>query len=474
MNQKNISGPNDFSSLGLAPALLEVIAELGFTQMTPIQAQSIPILLEGHDLVGQSKTGSGKTAAFGLPILQNLRITKRQLQALILCPTRELCAQVTREIRRLGRRFPGLSVISLAGGESVRPQITSMENGVHIAVGTPGRLLDHIKRETLDLSQLRCVVLDEADRMLDMGFRDDMEAILGEAPKNRQTVFFSATFPRSIEAMSEAFQRQPKLVSIQEAEHDTAKIEQVVYECSPEQKLQNLQGILQLHQPEAAIVFCNHKITVTELTAALSQAGASAAGLHGDLEQLDRDRVMAKLRNRSIRVLVATDVAARGIDVAGLDLVINYDLPLKPDTYVHRIGRTGRAGKTGLAISLASPRESRKLQIIEEFTGESFTRDRLEIRTQPTHKAKAIDLYQAAEMVTLSIGGGRKDKLRPGDILGALTGEAGGLKSEDIGKIEIHDRLAYVALNKSIAKHALECLREGRIKGRKFAIEWLK
>lgn len=460
--------PKTFAQLALAPALREVVAELGFEHMTAIQAQSIPLLLEGHDLIGQSKTGSGKTAAFALPILDRIQLASRRVQALVLCPTRELCAQVAREIRKLGRKSPGLQVLVLSGGEPVRPQAVSLEGGVHIVVGTPGRTLDHLKRETLDLSPLRYLVLDEADRMLDMGFQEDMELILKSAPKNRQTIFFSATFPETIEDMSARYQNAAQRVTVASDELTASSIQQVLVEVSPENKLSALHSLLDQYQPEAAIVFSNHKGAVNDIVKAMAGWGVAAAGLHGDLEQMDRDKVMARLRNRSIRVLVATDVAARGIDVADLDLVINYDMPLKTDTYVHRIGRTGRAGKEGVAVTMASSRDGMKVKAIEEYTGKAFERQKINLR--PQEKA----LYQGAAMTTLSIGGGRKDKLRPGDILGALTGEAGGLNAQDIGKIEIHDRIAYVAVAQSIGRMAVERLREGRIKGRKFSVDWVR
>jgi ATP-independent RNA helicase DbpA len=459
---------NSFAQLAISPALRAVVAELGFQTMTPIQAQSIPLLLQGHDLIGQSKTGSGKTAAFTLPILDRIRVSARRVQALVLCPTRELCGQVAREMRKLGRKHPGLQVLVLAGGEPSRPQAMSLESGVHIVVGTPGRTLDHLNRGNLDLTTLRFLVLDEADRMLDMGFADEMSGILDAAPKNRQTIFFSATFPASIEEMSARYQKQAQRITIDEGEVTAPTVRQLLVEISPENKLSALHALLDQYRPETAIVFSNHKAAVADIIKALHEWGVSAAGLHGDLEQMDRDRVMAKLRNRSIRVLVATDVAARGIDVADLDLVVNYDLPLKADTYVHRIGRTGRAGKDGLAVSLASVRDRMKVEAIEAYTGSSLERERLQLGKQ--EKA----LYQAAAMTTLSIGGGRKDKLRPGDILGALTGEAGGLNAQDIGKIEIHDRIAYVAVSEAIGRMAVERLREGRIKGRKFAIDWVR
>ena len=457
----------NFSSLALSPPLLQVLAELDFQDATPIQAQSIPVLLQGKDLVGQAKTGSGKTAAFGLPLLQNLQLSQRRLQALVLCPTRELCAQVAGELRKLARRLPGVQVLVLAGGQPIRPQIDALEKGAHIAVGTPGRIIDLLEREALETRHLATVVLDEADRMLDMGFRDDMVRILKQTPPRRQTVLFSATFPPDIEAISRSFQKQPVRVTVAEADAPP-DIRQLCYVCEPEEKPALLLRILRQYQPASAIVFCNLKATVVELERALAAARVSADGLQGDLEQFERDQVMAKFRNRSTRVLIATDVAGRGIDVEALDAVINYDLPSQPEPYVHRIGRTGRAGRTGLAISIATPRDDRKIEGIEDATGVKL--ERASVETLPPAELKGgVSLESAWE--TLYISAGRKDKMRPGDILGALTGEAGGLNASDVGKIEIHDHHAYVAVSKSIVRVALQRLSEGRIKGRKHRIE---
>ena len=458
----------NFSALPLSPPLLQVLEELDFQTVTPIQAQSIPVLLQGRDLVGQAKTGSGKTAAFALPLLQRIRLQDRRLQALVLCPTRELCAQVAGEIRRLGRRLPGLQVLVLAGGQPVRPQVNALENGAHLAVGTPGRILDLLQREALDMGQLATVVLDEADRMLDMGFREDMERILRETPPTRQTVLFSATFPPDIERLSRTFQKQPTRVTIAEAPEAAPDIQQLLYVCEPEEKTALLLRILRQYQPASAIVFCNLKATVVELTRALSQAGVGADGLQGDMEQIERDNVMAKFRNRSTRILIATDVAGRGIDVEALDAVVNFDLPSQPEPYVHRIGRTGRAGRRGLAIALATPREEHKVELLEEATGVKL--ERASAETLPPADAKG-GASLAADWETLFISAGRKDKMRPGDILGALTGEAGGLNATDIGKIEIHDHHAFVAVSKSIVRVAFQRLRDGRIKGRKYRIE---
>lgn len=464
-----------FSSLSLAPSLLQVVQELGFQKLTPIQAKAIPLLLEGKDVIGQSRTGSGKTAAFALPILERVVLRphqerERQLQALILCPTRELCTQVAREIRRLGRRHPGLQVLILSGGQPTFPQIQALEKGVHIVVGTPGRVIDHLQRKTLDLSQIRFLVLDEADRMLDMGFEEDMQHILQQAPRDRQTILFSATFPKMIETLSRSYQRSPVRVTIEDEMKDGPPIRQLYYEVDSEKKFKALLWLLHQNKSDSAIIFCNLKATVIDLTHALQEVEMSAGGLHGDLEQAERDRIMAKFRNKSTQLLIATDVAARGLDIADLDIVYNYDLPQTAEVYVHRIGRTGRAGKKGIAISLITSKQKHRVEAIQEYTGAILTEkkvadlDRLEVKTL------SRSIGQHAAMETIYIGGGRKDKMRPGDILGALTGEAGGLHASAIGKIEIHDRFSYVAISKSLARTAAERLSEGRIKGRRFRV----
>ncbi len=459
-----------FSSLALSPELLAVVAELGYEVMTPIQAQSIPVLLAGRDLVGQSKTGSGKTAAFGLPMLHNLDSAQRELQALVLCPTRELCAQVARELRKLGRRHAGLQVLTLSGGEPLRPQARALERGVQVAVGTPGRVLDHLRRGTLDLRGVTAVVLDEADRMLDMGFADDMDQILRALPSARQTAFFSATFPESIEAMSRAHQREALRITIDDHEEIAAEIRQLGVETEREGKRDALYEVLGRYTYESALIFCNLKATVKELARILCISGASVECLHGDLEQSQRDRVMAMFRNRSVRILVATDVAARGIDVLDLDLVVNYDLPAQPEIYVHRIGRTGRAGNQGLSVSLLTPRDEARRLAIEQLTGVRL--ERADQDWDQERGAAGLDaaLTRAAAMDTIAVFGGRKDKVRPGDILGALTGEAGGLSAAEVGKIEIHDHLAYVAVARRASAKALTSLANGRIKGRRFRV----
>ncbi len=446
----------------LLPEIRRALAEIGIEEFTPIQNQSLPPLLEGRDLLGQSATGSGKTIAFALPLLQKIRLQERKLQALVICPTRELCQQVVREIRKLGRHFPGLSVLPLVGGEPFGPQQKSLHHGLHVAVGTPGRLLDHLQRQTIDFSELRYVVLDEADRMLEMGFQEDVEQILLAAPPSRQTVLFSATFPEQTESLSERYQKNPVKVVVETSTKLPSSIEQFIYEIAQEEKVRALLTLLAQQKPETALVFCHLKATVAELTQALEESNMSVACLHGDMDQTDRNRVMALCKNGSVRVVVATDVAARGIDVNDLDLVVNYDFP-KPEIYVHRIGRTGRAGKKGVALSLVEPREKHKVRALEE---------ELAIRLTLLDLPEALPPFtKPAQMCTLYIGGGRKEKMRPGDILGALTGAAGGLTGQQVGKIEVHDHFSYVAIQREVAEQAFQRLKNGQIKGRKFRVE---
>jgi ATP-dependent RNA helicase DbpA len=473
-----------FAALGLSPTLCQVVAELGFAAPTPVQARAIPLLLAGRDLIGQSTTGSGKTAAFALAILQKLKRGKRHPQALVLCPTRELCTQVARDFRRLGRREADLQVLIVSGGQPMKPQLAALELGVHVVVGTPGRALDHIVRGSLDLSGVATVVVDEADRMLDMGFGEEMEKILSGAPKPRQTVFFSATYPRSIDAMTKAHQQNPERLTVGESEGPKNLLRQLAYAVDDQTgqgRLGTLLAVLRASPPESAIVFCNFKATVARIEQALAAAGISSASLHGGLEQKERDFVMAKFRNHSIRVLVATDVAARGLDIEGLDLVVNFELPFQPEIYVHRIGRTGRAGKPGTAVSLVGPQDRAKVKAIEAALGSPLERQvaprSADLPSANLKDAKVDDaplsrpaIVADATMETLYISGGRKDKLRPGDILGALTGEAGGFEGSDVGKIEIHDRFSYVAIAKGSANRAIQQLGAGRIKGKKFKV----
>lgn len=454
----------DFNSLKFSPDLISVTKELGYTTLTPIQEQAIPPLMDGKDVIGQSKTGSGKTVAFALPILEKIDLSNKYVQAVILCPTRELANQVAREIRKLGRRKTALQVLVVCGGLPLRDQIDALNNGVHIVVGTPGRMVDLIKRDRFPCQDVRTLVLDEADQMLDMGFEEDMQLILSELPETRQTAFFSATYPDSIQALSKKYQHKPVRITIEEDAQQKADITQGYFTTEPEEKMPMLMRLLRRADPESVLIFCNLKTTVSEIGQALANEHFSVATLTGDLEQRDRDAVMARFRNGSVRVLVSTDVAARGLDIENLPMVINYDLPGDPEIYVHRIGRTGRAGKTGLAYSFVSESDMIAIGEMQILTGRPFDKATLPPKVQHQRPPRP------AEMRTLVIAGGRKDKVRPGDLLGALTGEAGGFQKTEIGKIEIHDHCAYVAVREEIAKSAYRGLSQGRIKGQRFPV----
>jgi len=463
-----------FSELPIRPKLKSAIAGMGFESLTEIQAQAIPTLLAGKDLIGQSKTGSGKTLAFSIPLLEKLQSAKQHPQALVILPTRELAVQVAREMRRLGRDMPGFQVTILTGGQSFRDQKFALSRGTHVVIGTPGRILDHLTRGTLFLPEVSTLILDEADRMLEMGFQEDLTKILEQIPVKRQTVLFSATFPKTIEKLSEGIQSNPDRIVVQSPVEENKSIDETLIRATGN-SASELAAVITALNPGTAIVFCNLKATVKSVTDSLKKAGFSAEMLSGDLEQSDRDRVMAKFRNQSLRVLVATDVAARGIDVDALDLVVNFELPREKEIYTHRIGRTGRAGKNGIALSwVTHPQHAivRKLSARGDVKKFDSAAEYLETLQLPAKKGDAT--AAAAAMKTLYISGGRKHKLRPGDILGALTGDAGKFSGEDIGKIEIHDFFSYVAVKAEIANLALKRLREGRIKSRRFNVELVR
>ena len=448
-----------FSSLPLSADMLANLESLGYSEMTPIQAQSLPLVLQGQDIIAQAKTGSGKTAAFGIPLLEKLNVRFFGVQALVLCPTRELADQVAKEIRRLARLTHNVKVLTLCGGVSIGPQIGSLERGAHIVVGTPGRIVDHIAKGTLKLDSINQLVLDEADRMLEMGFADDLETILAACNAERQTLLFSATYPDDIKKISARYQRDPQMVKV-EAIHSNSNIEQHFYELQDtNDSYPAVLSLLAHFKPGSSIAFCNTKIACDELLDYLRDQGVSALALHGDLEQRERDQVLVRFANKSCSVLIATDVAARGIDIKGLDAVINVDLARDSEVHVHRIGRTGRAGESGLALSLVVQKEVHKINRLEDYMKQSITLERLP-------QANTNSLPEPA-MVTLNIDGGKKDKLRPGDIIGALTKDAG-LPFEKIGKIDMFDFTAYVAVDRSIARAALKQLSDGKLKGRKF------
>lgn len=454
-----------FTSLPLSADTLATLQSLGYLGMTPIQAQSLPAILQGKDVLAQAKTGSGKTAAFAIGLLHKLKVRCYQTQALILCPTRELADQVSREIRLLARAIPNTRITTLCGGKPLGPQLASLEHNPHIVVGTPGRILKHLEKQSLRLNRISTLVLDEADRMLDMGFYEDIMRIIETTPSQRQTLLFSATYPEQIGHISCAVQKSPLDVRV-ESLHDSSQIKQVFYPIQKGQRNATLVSLLQHFNPQSSLVFCNRKQQCQELANDLWQQGFHALALHGDLEQKDRDQVLIQFSNNSSSILVATDVAARGLDIKDLQAVINYELSPDPEIHIHRIGRTGRAGSQGLALNLFTESEASRIRAIEEHQNSPVeTADPLSLQRRDNFKLSPA-------MVTLCINGGRKDKLRAGDILGALTANAQ-LPGRQIGKIDIADTLAYVAVERTIAKQALRILSEQKIKGRSFKVRKL-
>ncbi|MFV8429942.1 ATP-dependent RNA helicase DbpA [Vibrio owensii] len=454
-----------FDQVGLTPALLETLESLNYTHMTPIQALSLPAILNQRDVIGQGKTGSGKTAAFGLGVLSNLNVKRFRVQSLVLCPTRELADQVAKEIRTLGRSIHNIKVLTLCGGMPMGPQIGSLEHGAHILVGTPGRILDHLEKGRINLEELNTLVLDEADRMLEMGFQDALDAIIEAAPKQRQTLLFSATFPEKIEQIAQRIMQSPEMIKV-ESTHDTSSIAQYFYNVEgSEARDEALANLLLTHQPESAVVFCNTKKEVQNVADELHHKGFSVIDLHGDLEQRERDQALVQFANKSVSILVATDVAARGLDVDNLDAVFNFELSRDPEVHVHRIGRTGRAGSKGLAFSFFGEKDGLRVARIEEY---------LDMDVVPaTLPAKSTQQPYQAKMVTINIDGGKKQKVRAGDILGCLTGK-NGITGAQVGKIHLFPMRAYVAVEKSVAKKALQTISNGKMKGRQFRARLLK
>ncbi|WP_256590652.1 ATP-dependent RNA helicase DbpA [Pseudomonas sp. LB-090624] len=438
--------------------MLANLDALGYASMTPIQAQSLPVILKGQDLIAQAKTGSGKTAAFGIGLLNPINPRYFGCQALVLCPTRELADQVAKELRRLARAEDNIKILTLCGGVSLGPQIASLEHGAHIIVGTPGRIQQHLDKGTLVLDGLNTLVLDEADRMLDMGFFDAIASIIGKTPSRRQTLLFSATYPAGIKQLASDFMRNPQQVKV-ESLHTDNQIEQRFIEIDPQQRLEAVTRVLGHYRPQSCVAFCFTKQQCEDVVAHLTAKGIVAQALHGDLEQRDRDQVLTMFANRSSSVLVATDVAARGLDIDGLDMVINVELARDAEIHVHRVGRTGRAGEKGVAVSLVAPAEGHRAQAIEALQKSPLRWDQLD-----SLKNKGGEPLLPV-MTTLCIAAGRKDKLRPGDILGALTGDAG-IPGKQVGKIAIFDFQAFVAVERALAKQAMQRLNNGKIKGR--------
>ncbi|QIB26830.1 DEAD/DEAH box helicase [Caloranaerobacter azorensis] len=517
-----------FKDLMLSNEILKAIEDMGFEEPSPIQARAIPILMEGKDVIGQAQTGTGKTAAFGIPVLEMINPENKKLQALILCPTRELAIQVSEELRRLSKYKNNIKILPIYGGQPIERQIKALKKGIHIIVGTPGRVMDHMRRNTLNMDNINIAILDEADEMLDMGFRDDIEKILKEIPKERQTVMFSATMPKPILELTKKYQKNPQLVKVVHKQLTVPNIEQIYFEVKEKMKLEVLSRLIDMYNPKLSLVFCNTKKRVDELVSQLQGRGYFADGLHGDMKQSQRDKVMAKFRNGTIEILVATDVAARGIDVDDVEAVFNYDLPRDEEYYVHRIGRTGRAGKAGRAFNFVVGKEIYKLKEIQKYTKTKIVRQDIptindveEIRTNLyLEKVKAvlkegnmtkyikyierlleedytsIDIAAAllkiamgeqnkedfelddefentgAEpgMVRLFINIGKKHKIKAKDIVGAIAGETG-LSGKLIGIIDVFDRYTFVEVPREYAKEVLMIMKNNKIKGKRINIE---
>ena len=453
------TSPSDFASLSLPPHVLANLTQLGYLSMTPIQAASLPPALLGKDIIAQAKTGSGKTAAFALALLANLNVRHFAVQAMVLCPTRELADQVSFEIRRLARASDNVKVVTLCGGVPLRGQAQSLSHGAHIVVGTPGRVMDHLERSYLVLDQLNTLVLDEADRMLDMGFFDDIATVARQCPsKNRQTLLFSATYPDGIAKLSQQFMKNPQQITVQ-AQHSAGKIEQRWYEIKNSERLHTVGLLLEHFRPESSIAFCNTKQQCRDLVGVLQAQGVSALALFGELEQRERDQVLVQFANRSCSVLVATDVAARGLDIADLAAVINVDVTPDSEIHIHRIGRTGRGDAQGLALNLVSMDEMGSVGKIEV------------LQKRESQWSLVSELTPAGgeplvpPMATIQIIGGRKEKIRAGDVLGALTGDMGYVR-EQVGKINVNEFSTYVAVAREIAPQVVQRLNAGRVKGK--------
>lgn len=462
-----LSDPNHqdllFSQLALRQELLNSLASLNYETMTPVQKESLPLILNKEDVIAQAKTGSGKTAAFALGLLQHLKLSFFGAQGLILCPTRELAEQVSQVIRRLACFLPNVKVMNLSGGIPMKVQTDSLKYGAHLIVGTPGRVLKHLNQASLDLSQVNTLVLDEADRMLDMGFLEDITGIISACPTQRQTLLFSATYPNEIKQLSQQFMQNPKDIQI-EFQKEERPIEQRFYETTKaSEKYSLLKSLLSRFKPGATLVFCNTKQQTVTVADALIKDGYSAIALNGDMEQAARDLAVLRFANQSCSILVATDVAARGLDIAELPAVINFDLAFEHDVHIHRIGRTGRAGKKGLALSITTPSDAQRLCAIEANLQQTLVWGSLaefdNVDAQPL----------IPEMLTLCLHSGKKDKIRAGDILGALTKDAG-IAGHMIGKINITATHSYVAVHQSQADKAFRYLQNGKLKGRKVTV----
>lgn len=443
-----------FDSLPLRPQLFKALARLGFTAMTPIQNDALPPILAGKNVIARSATGSGKTLAFSLGVLEKIDPKRFEIQSLLLCPTRELAEQVAKTVRSLASEIGNVKVLSLCGGVPMRGQIHSLKHGAHIIVGTPGRVLKLLQIDALSLSAVKTTVLDEADHMIDMGFIEDIGAILEYVPRNAQHLLFSATYPDEILSLASSIISDPVFIR-SESPVQVPRIEEIAYRCTD--KPTAIASIMATHDLDGVMIFCNTKIQTDALCTALNAMGIHALALHGDMEQFDRNEAIIQFRNGSATALVATDVAGRGIDIDGLDAIINYDVPTQKERYLHRIGRTGRAGKSGLAITLCD--DETPLRAID-----------VDLPLRPLIDASPKRLLRTS-LQTLCIDAGRKEKLRPGDIVGALIHECG-LTKDQIGKIDQLDHLSYVALPRSLGEKIYQNLKNRPIKGRNFRL-WL-
>lgn len=518
-----------FEDMEFSQEIKKAVSDMGFEEASPIQSQAIPYILEGKDVIGQAQTGTGKTAAFGVPILEMCDEENRQLQAIVLCPTRELCIQVAEEISKLAKYKKNVYILPVYGGQPIERQIKALKKGVQIVIGTPGRVIDHLNRHTLKPGNINMVVLDEADEMFDMGFRDDIELILGKMPEDRQTVFFSATMPQEIMSFAKKFQKNPEIIKVVHKELTVPKVEQYYFELKPNMKTEILCRLIDIYNPKLSLVFCNTKRKVDELVLELQGRGYFADGLHGDLKQTQRDKVMSTFRSGNIDILVATDVAARGIDVDDVDIVFNYDIPQDEEYYVHRIGRTARAGREGTAFSFVVGRDIYKLKDIQKYTKTKIMRKDLptlgdveekkidilldkirhELDNEEISKYQniidtlleedynSIDIASAilkmymdenkkdghedldldavntgaeAGMVRLFVNIGRRENISPRHIVGAITGETS-LPRKSIGKVDIYDKFTFVEVPKEYVKEVLVGLKNHKIKGKKINIE---
>jgi ATP-independent RNA helicase DbpA len=456
-----LSASKEFKNLALSREILSNLDSLGYLEMTPIQEKALPIVLGSRDFIGQANTGSGKTAVFGLGILSKLDMGIHQPQALVLCPTRELAEQVSVEIRRLARFTNNIKVLTLAGGTEERHKIKSLKQGAHIIVGTPGRIKKLVDKEDLKLDSLKVLVLDEADRLLEMGFIDDINHIAAQTPIDRQTMLFSATFPHGIKTLSAGLQEDAAQVTI-DSQHQHNTIKQLFFKVDDENaKFDALLLVLGHFQPKSVLIFCNSRETCIKISNLFKRLKVDALQIHSELEQQDRTLVLTKFANKSCCVLVATDLASRGLDIKDVEVVVNYDLPSDHELYIHRIGRTGRAGQEGLALSLYIHKE----RAILEFIGDYLKTPCETMELSALKKSKMMGFKPS--MTTIYISGGRKDNIRPGDILGALTGEIG-LESKSVGNIRILEVNSYVAIARDHVERALAGLQAGKIKGKRF------